>query len=231
MQDRHYKFWPKGRPYELPALETTVFENLVWSTGRYPDHPAIIYYDAVLTYDELLADVISFAAYLREERGVERNDRVLLYMQNSPQFIIGYYGILAANAVVVPVNPMCRTGELEHIPADTEAVAVICGQELAEHVLPLLETTTLRTLIHASYGDYSSTETDLDLPKEVAQNRQAFAGDNTIDWWDAVGFDGQVPQVLSGPDDWCAQPRWQPYRRPDRARMSARGRPRHALPA
>ncbi|NNE22255.1 MAG: AMP-binding protein [Rhizobiales bacterium] len=206
MQDRHFKVWPKGRPFELPALKTSVFENLVLTAGRYPDHPAIIYYDAVQTYDELLAEVINLGAYLREELGVERNDRVLLYMQNSPQFIISYYGILAANAVIVPVNPMCRTGELEHIANDTEAVAIICGQELAEHALPLLETTTLCTMIHANYGDYTSTETDLDLPDEAQQNRKTFAGDKTLDWWDAIGFDGNVPEVLNRADDWCVIP-------------------------
>jgi fatty-acyl-CoA synthase len=45
------------------------------------------------------------AAALRREAG----DRVLLYMQNSPQFVLAYYGILRANAVVVPVNPMNMT--------------------------------------------------------------------------------------------------------------------------
>lgn len=206
MQDRHYKVWPKGRPHELPVLKTSVFENLVLTAGRYPDHPATIYYDAVQTYDELLAEVIALGAYLREECGVERNDRVLLYMQNSPQFIVTYYGILAANAVIVPVNPMCRTGELEHIATDTEAVAIICGQELAEHALPLLETTMLRTMIHVNYGDYISSETDLDLPDEVTQDRQAFPGNNTVDWWDAIRFDGKVPEVLNRPDDWCVIP-------------------------
>ena len=40
-----------------------------------------------------------------------RGDRVLLYMQNSPQFVIGYYAILRADAMVVPVNAMNLAGE------------------------------------------------------------------------------------------------------------------------
>ena len=79
MQNRHYKVWPKGRPYELPPMKTTVFENLVLTAGRYPDHPAIIYYDAPYSYSELLEEVLSLAGYLREYAGVEKDTRVMLF--------------------------------------------------------------------------------------------------------------------------------------------------------
>ena len=48
-------------------------------------------------------------------------DRVLLYMQNSPQFVIAYYAILRANAVVVPVNPMYLTQEFLRCAQDAGA--------------------------------------------------------------------------------------------------------------
>ena len=48
---------------------------------------------------------------------MKRGDRVALYMQNSPQFVIAFYAILRADAVVVPVNPMNLTGEIDvHAP-------------------------------------------------------------------------------------------------------------------
>ena len=45
---------------------------------------------------------------------MKRGDRVLLFMQNSPQFFVGFYAILRADAMVVPVNPMNLTEELRH---------------------------------------------------------------------------------------------------------------------
>ena len=206
MQDRHFKVWPKGRPHELPALKTSVFENFVMSAGRTPEHPAIIYYDAVLTYQEVLQQVLDLAGYLHEYVGLQKGERVLLYMQNCPQFIIGYYGVLGAGGVVVPVNPMCRTGEVEHIAVDTGAAAAIVGQELAEHVLPLLERSELRTVIPVNYGDYRSPETDLDLPDEVMEVRKIFQIPHVVDWWDALNASAEVPAVQSGPDDWCVIP-------------------------
>ena len=53
-----------------------------------------------------------------QRHGVEAGDRVAIFMQNCPQFPVALYGVLRANAVVVPVNPMNRAEELKHYIAD-----------------------------------------------------------------------------------------------------------------
>ncbi len=68
--------------------------------------------------------------------GVKRGDRVLLFMQNSPQFMIAFYAILRADAMVVPVNPMNLTEELRHYVADSDAVVAITGQECSARSIP-----------------------------------------------------------------------------------------------
>ena len=115
MNTRHFGVWPPGCPHTLEPLGRSVYRNLKLTAARHPDVPAIIYYDTVITYAELLGDVKRLAGYLSQVAGVAANDRVVLYLQNSPQYIIGYFAILAANAVIVPVNPMNRTSELRHI--------------------------------------------------------------------------------------------------------------------
>ena len=80
-----------------------------------------------------------------------RGDRVLLYMQNCPQFIIAYYAILRADAVVVPVNPMNRTEELRHYVEDSDAAVAIVGQDVFKHIEPLQG---LKHVLVAAYSDY-----------------------------------------------------------------------------
>jgi fatty-acyl-CoA synthase len=63
--------------------------------------------------------------------GVTAGDRVLLYMQNCPQFSVAYHGILRADAVVVPVNPMNRAEEFAHCISDAGAKVAICSADLA----------------------------------------------------------------------------------------------------
>ncbi len=206
MQNRHYKYWPKGQPYTLAPLSTSVFENLLNSAERYTDHPAINYYGTVLSYGELRSQALSLGNYLCHQLGVKSGDRVLLYLQNSPQYVIGYYGILAANAVVVPVNPMNKSTELEHIILDTAAEIVLAGQELVDYALPLLKTASLKKIIHANYADYLVAESDLELPNEVKQTRRRFTSNNLIDWQDTVNFYAKTPRRNSKPDDWCVIP-------------------------
>jgi non-ribosomal peptide synthetase component E (peptide arylation enzyme) len=107
--DRHFPYWPPNVPKTLSIPRTSIHYNLEVSATRYPDRPAIFYYGSAISYRELDRDVLALAGYLRERCGVARGDRVLLYAQNSPQFIIGYYAILRADAVVVPVNPMNKS--------------------------------------------------------------------------------------------------------------------------
>ncbi|MGH8626063.1 MAG: AMP-binding protein [Gammaproteobacteria bacterium] len=59
-----------------------------------------------MVYVALKREVDALAGFLQRRCAVERSDRVLLYTQNSPQFVIGYYAILRADALVVPINPM-----------------------------------------------------------------------------------------------------------------------------
>ncbi len=88
-------------------------------------------------------------------------DRVLLLMQNSPQFIIGYYGILRANAVVVPLNPMSVTQELATFVADIgRAHASSSRRSSIRAIEPLLRDGLLEHVIVAAYSDYLQAETD-----------------------------------------------------------------------
>jgi fatty-acyl-CoA synthase len=65
-----------------------------------------------MSYAQLRQEVEALVGFLQHQCGVARGNRVALYMQNSPQYVIGYYAILRANAAVVPVNPMNIAAEL-----------------------------------------------------------------------------------------------------------------------
>lgn len=205
MFDRHYAVWPANLPHSMVLPQTSLYENLEISARRYPDRPAIIYYDSPLSFRNLDDEVCALAGYLQAQ-GVKKGDRVLLFMQNAPQFVIGYYAILRADAVVVPVNPMNRAAELEHYVEDTDATICICGQERYEAVAPLLEAGALEQAIVAAYGEYATADTDLDLPAEVQAPTAAFDSGKAVAWADALNA-GHRPGVHeAGPDDLCVLP-------------------------
>ena len=138
MSDRHFKFWPAHTMHELTAPATNLFYNAEVSARRYPDKPFLVFYDTAVTFAQLLEQAERVAGFLEGPCGVRKGDRVLLLMQNSPQFVIGYYAILRANAVVVPLNPMNLTREILRYAEDAGTSTIIVSQELYPRVEPLL---------------------------------------------------------------------------------------------
>jgi fatty-acyl-CoA synthase len=206
MFDRHFAVWPQGVPRHLTLPETSLYENLAISARRFPHKAAILYYGTPLTYAALQRDVGRLAGYLEKACGVKKADRVLLYMQNSPQFVIAYYAIQRLTAVVVPVNPMSRTEELRHIASDTGASTIVCGQEIFEFAKPLLDSGLLQHAIIAAYGDYVREQTDLALPDVVAAPRIAVSAAGAVAWMDALAAGLEAGPHRATPDDWCVLP-------------------------
>jgi fatty-acyl-CoA synthase len=205
MLERHVDFWPRGLPRHLTVPQTNLYYNLHVSSERYPDKPAVIFYDTPLSYAELKHDVERVAGFLQQECGVKQGDRVLLYMQNSPQFIIAYYAILRANAVVVPVNPMNLTEELRHYVSDTGASTIFVPQDLYPQVAPLREA-GLRHVLVAAYSDYLTRPTDLAVPEFVAAPRRAIEGEGVVLWSAMLARACRPGPLTAGPGDLCAMP-------------------------
>ena len=185
--NRYLEFWPKRLAQSLSVPKTSLYDNLAVSARRYPDKVAIHYYGGSVSYRRLQEEVDSLAGFLQSELGVVPNDRILLFMQNSPQFVIAYYAILRANAVVVPMSPMNVTDELEFYINDCEATVAIAGQEVYERLAPLQKSTSLQHVIVATYSDYASHEFDLEIPEEVGASRLDFEDPQTVYWREAIG--------------------------------------------
>jgi fatty-acyl-CoA synthase len=206
MNTTHYKHWPAGLPHTLTPPETSLYVNLEISARRYPGKTALIFYDAKLTYAEFDAQVRALAGYLQQDCGVQRGDRVLLNMQNSPQFIIGYYAILRADAMVVPVNPMLMTDELRHYVEDSGAKAAITSQEIFSRLAPLVGSTGLKHAIVAAYSDYLPEHTELAVPDWVKAPRAPLQGEGVVSWHDALQAASAPGPHQAGPSDLAVMP-------------------------
>lgn len=191
MNDRHFQFWPKRLATSLTVPETTLYDNLEVSARRYPSKTAIFYYGTEISYRRLVDEVNRLAAFL-QNAGVAKGDRVLLYMQNSPQFIIGFHAIVRVGAVVVPINPMNKKHELEGHIDDCEPKLAIVGQELFQEIAPLVEETALERVVVAAYSDYIEKETDLKVPAVAKAPRATFHMKYVTTWMSALSSDESI---------------------------------------
>ncbi len=196
MFTRHFAHWPPGQPKTLELPRETVYHNLERSAQRHPQRAAIDYYGRRMTYAELKRQVDALAGWLQQRCGVARGDRVLLYLQNSPQFVIAYYAIVRADAVVVPVNPMNLTEELLHYVEDSDAQVAIAGADVVERIRPL----GLKSILVANYADYLPQATDLPLPSFLKGARRVPG------WNEAIQEGLQPAPHLAGPEDLAVMP-------------------------
>ena len=160
-------------PHDITAPATNLFYNAEVSATRYPDKPFIIFFETPLTFADFKDEVERLAGFLQQDCEVGAGDRVLLVMQNSPQFIISYYAILRANAIVVPINPMSVTAELAHYVEDSGAKSALVAQEVYPQLKPLARRARLHHDRVAAYCDYVKRPTTLRIPDVVAAPRQS----------------------------------------------------------
>ncbi|CAG2155615.1 long-chain fatty acid--CoA ligase [Cupriavidus numazuensis] len=198
--------WPAGLPASLHAPRTSLFYNLEVAARRYPDKTAIQYFGTAISYAALLDEVERMAGYLQHTCGIQPGDRVVLFSQNCPQFIAAYYAILRAEAVVVPANPMWLEAELEHVVADSGAVAVFCGSELYDRVAPLHGKALRHVIVH-HYAGMLHDDGGLPVPawlREPAPPLSAAPSGAMPVAWEAASNAGQRPRPHeAGYDSLC----------------------------
>lgn len=203
MTPNDYACWPKQFPRSLRVPATSLWHNLETSARRYPDAPVTIFYDSQTPYRALEDEAERLAGYLQRECGVRKGDRVVMFMQNCPQFVTAYYGILRADAVVVAVSPMNVTDELEHYLSDSGARVAVVAQELYDRISPLLGTLADR-LIVVTYGDALKTPTEMKVPPFVAAEPMPVTDPRAVAWRDALAAGHRPGPHLARPDDLAA---------------------------
>src|SRR5262249_9643259 len=156
---------------------------------------------------------IALAGWL-QAHGVARGDRVIVFMQNCPQYAVAVQGILRADAVVVPVNPMNKADEFGHYISDSGARIAITTADLAGLVaqadaqLPAAQ--GLRELLVTHFTDAMPDVIDRaeepNAPILQWLRAQPELPPRCTLWLDALAA-GHVPSAhTSGPDDMAVLP-------------------------
>ncbi|MGE0796960.1 MAG: AMP-binding protein [Lautropia sp.] len=181
----------------------TIWRNLELAALRHAGLPALHYFGSVLTYRQVLREAESLASWLTYGAGIGQGDRVLLHMQNCPQWVIAYYAAQRADAVVVPSNPMNAEREIRHCLQSSGAKVVVCAADEADKVLLAARSTEVRHIVTVSYSDYLPQAPAADLPEWIVAPAGAVSGCET--WSGVVSDAGRRPldPARAQPGDLC----------------------------
>ena len=165
-----------------------------------PAKPAIIWYGGVITYAELDAASDAFAADL-QRNGVGHGDRVALFMQNCPQYLVAHFGIQKIGAIVSPCSPMFKAHEFAYQVGDLGAKALVVADHLAPIAQSVADRVKVPHVFSVRYADLLPDAPNVRVPDEVAARRPLPEG--TIDFHAAVvqRADPVAPEVALSMDD------------------------------
>ena len=157
-----FKHYDSQVPVHLSYPHLPLYSLLDESAARQPANPCSNFFGKRLTYRQIkeLSDL--FAASIRS-LGIRKGDRVILLLPNSPQYLIAYYGLLKAGAVVVPLNPLSTERELEFYLRDSGAETAITIPLFLSKVVTLREKTPLKHIVYSRLADF------LPFPLNLAQ--------------------------------------------------------------
>ncbi|NMH96597.1 class I adenylate-forming enzyme family protein [Pseudonocardia acidicola] len=187
-----------GQPAEITVEFDNAVEMFRASVARSPEADAIRYFDGRITLRELDELTDTFAAGLADA-GFGAGERVAIYAQNVPQFVIAQIGTWKAGGIAVSINPMNKERELEQLLTDSGATVLVCLESLYRDVAAtVVPNTDVRTVITTSELEY---QTRNDPRIFAGVERIACAG--TLDMAELLQrFRGQAPPAVSlGPDD------------------------------
>ncbi|MGH1565345.1 AMP-binding protein [Mumia sp. DW29H23] len=118
-----------GQPTDVEPEFDNLLAMVDDAVGRAPDQDAIRYFDGRMSLAELDAAADALAAAL-QERGFVAGDRMALFTQNHPSFVLGMLATWKAGGIAVSVNPMYKQRELRHLLHDSHARALLCLDEV-----------------------------------------------------------------------------------------------------
>ncbi|MBS1188680.1 MAG: AMP-dependent synthetase and ligase [Rhodocyclaceae bacterium] len=126
-------------PIAGTAMTTTLLHELpLHAAARHPEARALTCGDLTLTYGDMAARLRAFAGALAA-RGLERGERVGIYLEKRFEFVVAAFGAPAAGGVFVPINPLLKPEQVGYILRDCNVRVLVTSAErfafLKDHLL------------------------------------------------------------------------------------------------
>lgn len=136
----------------MGTYDELLIKGIERACEKYPDRPAIIYIGEKISYKRLKELIDRFATALYD-LGVRKNDKMMLYVPNCPQFLIAYFGAQQIGAIPVPVSPIYTPYEIKYLINDSGAETVLCQDTNFRYIQEVFPETSLKRTIVTNYVD------------------------------------------------------------------------------
>jgi long-chain acyl-CoA synthetase len=181
--------YPEGMPHDVEVPAGTMLDRFDATVARLGERPLAVYFDSELSANEVDRASDALACALAD-LGVSPGDRVALYMQNVPQYLLALVAIWKLGAIATSANPMYKGRELSHLLTDAGVRVLIALESLHESVAAdVVADTPVEHVVTTSELDWLREP----VPRLLAASRRSRPA-GTHDMRELVErYDGQRP--------------------------------------
>ena len=163
--------YDKGVPAEIDLPEISLVDVFKNAVSRYGDSTCLICNDVSMTYD-MIDDLSDRMARFLLSQGLQKGERVGIFLSNTPEFVISYYGILKAGGVVMAINPAFRPAEVKSQAGESGIrFLVLLGRAYPE-IKTVQPETKIERFIIVGKDDEDIADNDLTWEVLLAENAQ-----------------------------------------------------------
>src|SRR3954453_2259752 len=160
-EDRPWlKQYDEGQPRDIEIEFANGLDMFRAAVSAQPERVLIQYFDHGLSVAQVDRITDALAAGL-VAHGFERGDRLAVYLQNVPQFLLAMVATWKAGGIMVSINPMNKARELEYLLRDSGASVLVCLESLYEETAKGVVdggTTDVRAVITTNELDYAGDD-------------------------------------------------------------------------
>jgi long-chain acyl-CoA synthetase len=205
MDDRPwFKYYDPGVPHHIEIPPVPLHHLLEASAASYGDRPCAIFHGRAVTYSEMDEMTDRLAGGLAA-LGVKKGDPVGIFMPNSVQFVMAFYAILKAGAVVVATNPLYTAREIEHQLNDAGIEVMLVMSNFYNLVKTVQPKTRLRKIVVTNIKEYlpGLMRTLFTLAKEKKGGHRVNLAEGDLWLQDLLAAHSRQdrPAIEIGPDD------------------------------
>jgi len=148
------KFWPKGVPHQLDYDYSWTLNDLLDDVvKKFPDDPVIWFLDTWVTYLEFKDMVDKFATSLHK-MGIRKGDVIAIYLPNSIQYVVSFYGSIKIGAIPSGINPTYKPGEILHQIKMIDAKYIVALDSLyEENITEIIDEWNFEKVIYTNITD------------------------------------------------------------------------------
>ncbi len=186
--------YPDNIDWNMDIAPEPVFSMLQKTAKAYPEYPAFDFLGKKYSW-KAIHDMACKMARGLQNQGVEKGQKIGIFLPNCPYFIVAYYAILMTGATAVNLNPLYAEDELSHLIEDSEIdlVVTVDLKMLSDKMEKMLHSTRLKKLILCSFADALPFPKNILFPilrkKEMADIKQ---DERIISFEDVIDNEGNV---------------------------------------